>query len=101
MRIELSSQVLEFVRRLAPEPRRLLRRALKDLARGKGDIKPLEGPLDGYCRLRVQSYRVVFSYASRSRIQCIFAERRNIVYEVFAQLVGDKLAGAKPNPDER
>jgi mRNA interferase RelE/StbE len=93
MKIELSEQVVDFVRRLAPEPRRVLRQALKELAKDKGDIKPLEGPLDGYCRLRVHGYRIIFSYSGRRSIQCIFAERRSIVYEVFSQMVSDKLAG--------
>lgn len=93
MKVELSPQVVDFVRRLAPEPRRTLRQALKDLASDKGDIKPLEGPLDGYCRLRVQAYRIIFSYSGRRSIQCVFAERRSIVYELFAQILGDKLSG--------
>jgi mRNA-degrading endonuclease RelE of RelBE toxin-antitoxin system len=93
MRVELALQVAEFPRRQAPEPRRALRQALKDLAKDKGDIKPLEGPLDGYCRLRVGGYRIIFSYSRRRSIQCIFAERRSIVYEVFAQALAEKLSG--------
>ncbi len=94
MRVELAPQVVDFLRRLAPGPRRILRRALRDLAAERGDIKPLEAPLDGYCRLRVGAYRIIFAYAGRRSIQCIFAERRSIVYEVFAQILGDKLSGA-------
>jgi len=48
---------LAFVRRLAPEPRRTIRRALRDLALGKGDIRQLEPPLEGYSRLRIGAYR--------------------------------------------
>ncbi len=59
MRVELSPQVLEFVRRLPPEPRRRLRRALKALAKESGDIRRLEGPLQDYCRLRVGGFRVI------------------------------------------
>ncbi len=95
MRVEVSTQVADFVKRLPPEPRRLLRRALRDLAKEKGDIKPLEGPLDGYCRLRVAGYRVVFSYAASGRIQCVFAERRSIVYEVFALALSGALSGTE------
>lgn len=68
-----------------------MRQALKELATEKGDIKPLEGPLDGYCRLRVGTHRIIFAYVGRNRIQCVFAERRSIVYEVFAQLLNDEL----------
>lgn len=91
MKVELSEQVVEFVRQLPPEPRRTLRRALRDLARERGDIKSLEGPLDGYSRLRVGPYRVVLSYAKRRTIQCVFAERRSIVYELLVELLESRL----------
>lgn len=91
MKVELSVQVAEFARRLAPEPRRALRRALGRLASGAGDIKGLEGPLQGYSRLRVGGYRVVF-WDSARRIECVFAEHRSIVYEVFAESFVDVLA---------
>jgi mRNA interferase RelE/StbE len=93
MRIAVSLQVAGFLRRQAPEPRRTLRQALRDLAKGKGDIVALEGPLEGYCRLRVGGFRIIFAYAGRSSIQCVFAERRSIVYEVFAEALANKLAG--------
>jgi mRNA-degrading endonuclease RelE of RelBE toxin-antitoxin system len=95
MRVELAPQVIDFVRRLPPEPRRRLRRALRALANEKGDIMPLEGPLDGYCRLRVGGYRIIFAYSGRRAIQCIFAERRSIVYEVFAAALSAALAGTR------
>ncbi len=71
MKVEVAAQVADFVKRLPPEPRRRLRRALRDLEKEKGDIKPLEAPLDGYCRLRVGGYRVVLSYTAGGRIQCV------------------------------
>jgi len=83
--VVVSDQVARFVRRLGPEPRRHLRRALRDLAAGKGDIRDLEPPLDGYQRLRVGAFRVIFAPGERRRIECVVAERRNIVYEVFAR----------------
>ena len=91
MKVELSEQVVDFVRRLPPDPRRRLGRALRDLAHERGDLKPLEGPLEDYCRLRVGAYRVVVSYAKRRTIQCIFAERRSIVYELLVQLFESQL----------
>jgi mRNA-degrading endonuclease RelE of RelBE toxin-antitoxin system len=93
MRVELSEQVVDFVRRLPPDPRRRLRRALRDLGSEKGDIEALEGPLDGCCRLRVGGYRVILSYTGRGGVQCVFAERRSIVYEVFALALQSALSG--------
>ena len=95
MRVIVSGQVVAFVRRLAPEPRRLVRRALRELAGGKGDIRQLEGPLEGYYRLRVGPYRIVFSYGERQRIECVFAERRSLVYEVFARVLAEQLTTSR------
>jgi mRNA-degrading endonuclease RelE of RelBE toxin-antitoxin system len=91
MRVRLAPQVIDFVRGLAPEPRRRLRSSLRDLAHGKGDIKALDGPLQDYCRLRVGPYRVLFSYAKGRTIDGVFTERRTLVYEVFAQEMIERL----------
>ena len=91
MTIRVAPQVATFLGRLAPEPRRRLRRALRDLAKGKGDIKPLEGPLQDYARLRVGPYRVILSYSGSRSVDCIFAERRSLVYEVFADAMIERL----------
>ena len=91
MKVELSAQVVDFVTRLAPTPRPTLRQALRNLAKDKGDIRSLEGPLEGYHRLRVTGYRVIFAYTGRQTIQCVFAERRGLVYEVFSELLTEQL----------
>jgi mRNA-degrading endonuclease RelE of RelBE toxin-antitoxin system len=93
MKVVLSAQVVNFVRRLPPEPRQRLRRALRDLGRERGDVKPLEAPLAGYCRLRVGGYRVVFAYGKRGSIECIFAEQRSVVYELLLERLRDRLKG--------
>jgi mRNA-degrading endonuclease RelE of RelBE toxin-antitoxin system len=89
MKIELAEQVREFIRAAPPEVRRWLRSALRKLEEEKGDIKCLEGELDGYCRLRVHSYRISFRYDLRKNeriIRCDFAEHRGVVYETFLNL---------------
>lgn len=94
----LADQVVAFVRALAPEPRRRLRLALRDLARDEGDILSLEGVLSGYERLRVGAFRVIFRRAAdargRPRIHCIFAERRSLVYVLIEDLLTWGLAGS-------
>jgi mRNA-degrading endonuclease RelE of RelBE toxin-antitoxin system len=87
----LAAQVVSVIRRLAPEPKARLRRAL----RGLGDMKALEPPLDWYCRLRVGGYRVVFSYGKRGTIECVFAERRSVVYELLLERLRDLLGSGK------
>lgn len=92
MKIELTEQVREFIRGCPPEPRRWLREALRKLVDEKGDIKVLDGELEGYYRLRVRSYRIIFRYDSRKSgrmIRCDFAEHRGVVYETFLRLLAD------------
>jgi len=95
-RVEISDQVRRFVRSRAPESRKQLRAALRDLARERGDIKRLEGPLKDYFRLRVRGYRIIFQYSRSGKvIQCIFGERRDIVYEIFEKLIHARLFGGE------
>lgn len=87
--VELSPQVVDFVWRQAPEPRRRLRKGLRDLAQEKGDIRALEGRLEGWLRLRVGAFRIVLRYETndgRRILRCAFAERRNMVYELFEKI---------------
>ena len=93
-RVELSEQVVRFVASRAPEPRAILRAALRALARERGDIRVLEGPLENYLRLRLGGYRIIFVYkltAKRRTVRCIFAERRSAVYETFQILLRNHL----------
>jgi mRNA interferase RelE/StbE len=96
MKIEIEQQVLDFVGSLAPDPRRLIRQALRKLATEKGDIRALEGELEGFYRLRVGRYRIIFCYRREKRrqmIRCIYAAHRSLIYEVFAQEFHDLLEG--------
>jgi len=89
MKVEISSQVLAFVRTLAPDPRRQVRDALRRLGTGRGDIRALEGELAGFQRLRIARYRVIFHYVARpggTTIRCEFAEERSIVYQLYAEM---------------
>ncbi len=91
MKIELSEQVSAFVGRQAPDGRKMLRRALRQLASEQGNIKQLEERLHGFCRLRVGPFRVIFRYiiiANGKRvIRCEYVERRKIVYEAYEKTI--------------
>jgi mRNA-degrading endonuclease RelE of RelBE toxin-antitoxin system len=90
MKIELSEQVSTFIARQAPDGRKMLRRSLRQLATEQGDIKQLEERLNGFCRLRIGPFRVIFRYilANGKRvIRCEFAERRKIVYEAYEKTI--------------
>ena len=84
--VRVREEVMNFLRKLPPEPRRALRLAIKGLADEKGDIRSLTDELEGFCRLRVGSYRVIFEYemiAGKRTATCVFAGARRWVYEVF------------------
>jgi mRNA interferase RelE/StbE len=92
VRVEVKDQVRDFLRHLAPDPRRKLLAALRLLEQEQGDIKPLESPLDGFYRLRVGRFRVVFRYRPGPRVQCVYVNERPIVYEVLSQRLAEYLS---------
>ena len=96
VKVELDSQVADFVRALAPEPRKRLREGLHGLEQERGDIKQLEADLAGYARLRVGGYRVIVRFLAEGgqRVaRCIFAEKRAVVYELFAEILRGPTGG--------
>ncbi len=89
----IEEQVRNYLQTLAPEPRRAMWRAIKNLP--AGDTKRLEGKLAGWSRLRVTEHRVLFREIAEGgvrKINCIFAEKRSVVYELFAELLANELA---------
>ena len=95
-RVKVESQVESFVKSLAPEPRRRLARAIKGLAEDRGDISRLEGKLEGYSRLRVAGHRVIFNERSERGeriVDCVFAEKRSVVYELFVRIISESFSG--------
>lgn len=92
--VRWSPQVRHFVSALPPEPKRKLRAGIRALAANAGDIRPLVDELNGYLRLRVGDFRVIFRDSSErgQRVcHCLFAERRDMVYELFRKLVLDDI----------
>jgi mRNA interferase RelE/StbE len=86
MKISASEQVTEWLRSLSPETKRRVRAALRGLEDWKGDIKALQGELDGFYRLRVGGYRIVYRVTAGKMIQLEYADMRDIVYETFREL---------------
>jgi mRNA-degrading endonuclease RelE of RelBE toxin-antitoxin system len=90
IRVELDPQVVDFVRSLAPDPRKELREGLRRLEQEHGDIKQLDGSLAGYARLRIKTYRVIirfFALRGQRVARCVFAEKRPVVYELFSRIL--------------
>ena|SRR5437867_12166743 len=92
--VQWSDQVQEFVASLPPESKKKLRAAIRALAADKGDIQPLVDDLTGYQRLRVGDFRVIYRHGFENAMpvrKCLFAERRNIVYDIFRKMVLDDI----------
>jgi mRNA interferase RelE/StbE len=86
-RVTVKKQVMDFAAGLAPEPRRALKKGILGLAQEQGDIKALTDELAGWSRLRVGRYRVVFRFRPGRMVECVFAEERRLVYELFAEQI--------------
>jgi mRNA interferase RelE/StbE len=90
-RVQVRGQVKDFLDRLAPEPRRRLKFALRALESENGDRLALRERLAGYHRLRVGGYRVIFRYRPGQVTECVFAEERSLVYQLFEREVLERL----------
>jgi mRNA-degrading endonuclease RelE of RelBE toxin-antitoxin system len=82
-RVLVREQVKGFIETLGPESRRKIRLALRGLESERGDRLPLKEKLSGYHRLRVGGYRVVYRYLPARVIECVFAEERGLIYNLF------------------
>jgi mRNA-degrading endonuclease RelE of RelBE toxin-antitoxin system len=86
IRIRIQEEVLDYLRSLPPQPRHALKIAIKKLSVEQGDVKSLTDDLEGFNRLRVGSYRVIFEYSvmdGERVITCVYAVSRKWIYEVF------------------
>ena len=91
MRISASEPVRIWLRALPPEGKTRVRRALKALAQGGTrslDIKPLRREIEGFHRLRVGDYRVLYHFESGDLLRLDYADIRDVVYDAFRTLRG-------------
>ena len=86
-KVEVEQQVIDFLRALPPQPRLALKRGIKKLASGHGDVRALQNELEGFHRLRVQSYRVIYYEVAPKTLRCVLAESRDVVYALYAELL--------------
>jgi len=85
--VRISKQVQDFIQTLSPDPKKALRQGLRGLETDEGNICSLNDDLKGYYRLRVRSYRVIFSRPEPAIIQCEYAEHRKVVYKHWSRLI--------------
>jgi mRNA-degrading endonuclease RelE of RelBE toxin-antitoxin system len=93
-KVHVGRQVEDFLKALAPQPRRTLRQAMKNLTDNQGDVKLLEGNLSGLWRLRVGKVRVIYEIkvaGGTREIICFYANYRSVVYVILEQLLASGL----------
>ena len=87
MKISASDQVATWLTALPPQTKKRVRTALRSLARGRGDIKGLQGDLEGFSRLRIGGIRILFRQTSAREFRLEYASTRDVVYEMFRQFL--------------
>jgi mRNA-degrading endonuclease RelE of RelBE toxin-antitoxin system len=87
MKISASDQVASWLTALPPQTKKRVRTALRNLARGQGDIKGLQGDLEGFSRLRIGGLRILYRQTSAREIRLEYANTRDVVYEMFRQFL--------------
>jgi mRNA-degrading endonuclease RelE of RelBE toxin-antitoxin system len=90
MKISASDQVQRWLIALPPETKKRVRAALHGLENGRGDIKALRGELEGFCRLRIDGLRIVYSQHPGQIIQLEYADSRDVVYETFLKVLHER-----------
>lgn len=93
-RVKVRPQVWNFAGTLGMEHRRAFKRAVLGLATERGDIMALGDKLSGSYRLKVSRFRVIFRYTPVRTIECVYAEERKLIYEIFEsemnRILGDE-----------
>ena len=90
MKILASDLVQRWLISLPPETKKRVRTALRGLQNGHGDIKALHGELEGFCRLRIDGLRIVYSQHRGQIIRLEYADSRDVVYETFLKVLRER-----------
>ena len=88
IKVNVTDQVRDYQRTLAPEVRRAMKTAI--IALPSGDTKPLSDELAGFHRLRVGQHRIIYRHRP-GQIDCFLAAPRALVYEYLAAHLNDYL----------
>ena len=80
-RVLLSESVKTTLRRLAPIPKRTLRKALRELETDPFFGEPLEGKLADLHKLSVKNYRIIYKIVKEQKeIQVVAVGPRKTIY---------------------
>jgi mRNA-degrading endonuclease RelE of RelBE toxin-antitoxin system len=90
MKLSASDPVQRWLVALPPESKRRVRAALRGLEKERGDLKALHGELEGFCRLRIDGLRIVYSQHRGQIIRLEYADSRDVVYETFLKVLHER-----------
>jgi mRNA-degrading endonuclease RelE of RelBE toxin-antitoxin system len=90
MKISASDQVAAWLCGLPPQTKHRVRLGLRDLAKRQGDIKGLQGPLEGFNRLRIGGLRIIYRQISGKEILLEYANTRDAVDELYERILENK-----------
>ena len=89
MNVSASEQVQLWLQGLRPDAKHRVRQQRRTLASGRHrglDLQPLRGELEGFYRLRIGDYRIVYHLDPGPIIRLDYADLREVVYDLFRQL---------------
>ena len=75
---------------LPPQTKHRVRLAIRGLTRGQGDVKGLQGPLEGFNRLRIGGLRILYRQIPGNEILLEYANTRDAVYELYQQILANR-----------
>ena len=90
MKISASEQVASWLCGLPPQTKHRVRLALRGLANGQGDIKGLQGPIEGFNRVRIGGLRVIYRQISGREILLEYANTRDVIYELYERILENR-----------
>ncbi|MEO8616136.1 MAG: type II toxin-antitoxin system RelE/ParE family toxin [Luteolibacter sp.] len=90
MKISASEQVSAWLCGLPPQTKQRVRLALRGLVKGEGDIKGLQGPLEGFNRLRIGGQRIIYRQVSGQEIRLEYANTRDVIYELYEHILENR-----------
>jgi len=101
--LRASEEVRDFMRTLAPEPRRLISRTLHGLEAGVAKLEALQEPLEGFYKAKADRFRMEWAWAGalgQKMRAAVLADDWAGVALLSAQ-IAQKLGGLKVSENHR
>jgi mRNA-degrading endonuclease RelE of RelBE toxin-antitoxin system len=81
MNAVVSDEVRQFLRTLAPEPRKAVSLAIDRIEAGSAKMEALQEPLQRFYKVKAGDFRLLCAVDANTTF-VLFVERRSVVYEI-------------------